>query len=413
MAAHSYWRLAVFAPTTSLISIDELEFYDSSGTSLLSTGGTASASSTQSANLPGNAFDSSGTTAWRSGVFPTADAPQWLAFHFTTPVDVAAIRTQIGSASTTIEAPTDFVIQRSDDGIAWVAASSEFASVPWNNGLPTFGGQFVWSFATTPPPAGYYANWRILIHNTQAGASNGGPIVAELAFRETLGGPTATTTLPQYAFWSDQRAGDYAGARVFDGDVTRRWVSDTLQGNWIGYNFPAPKFIAELAITAGATGLFGSAHEYERAPTVFDVQGSNDGITWVTVKSLTAQPWTGGNQTQVFAVQDAASSLLFFARGNIDYDQVKVKARTGPGPKFAMYAGTGKPTAGAAAIWDEDGNLANVDISGTGTNTTGSSTGTGGTGSGSSFTVNSSPTVSVNGTPVSFNDTTTVNGVPV
>jgi hypothetical protein len=430
MAAHRYWRIAIWetipGPDGQLAFINELEMYDSGGSSLIS-GGTASASSqggfggAPGVFLPSYAFDSNFGTAWWASVVPTQDAPQWLQYTFATPVDVASIRMSVGSAGITAYSPTQFIIQYSDDGLAWVPASALFVGVLWRQ-IPSgraFGSQFVWTFATAPPAAGYYGNWRILVHDTQDHGASGGPALSDLAWRAVAGEPKITTEIPQYAFWSDQRAGAYDGSNAYDSDANSDWLSDALVGNWLGYNFPSPVFIAEIAITASNSTLTGAggALRYERAPTVFDVQGSNDGgITWGTIASITTQPWTEIGQSQTFTVQTSGSGLLFFARGNIDYDQAKVKARTGPGPEFAMYAFRGRPLPGSA-FFDGDGNLQSTGGNAAPDGTTtggGGGGGTGGGGTGGTTTSTHTELLSDSGGPITTasGDYIYVTGVP-
>ena len=80
-------------------------------------------------------------------------------------------------------------------------------------------------------------------------------------------------------------ADEYDAWRAFDDDATRtRWVSEAWSKSpvWIGYEWKdGPRRITSYALTLGDLA--------SRSPRDFELQGSNDGETWVTVDERTGE----------------------------------------------------------------------------------------------------------------------------
>jgi len=87
-------------------------------------------------------------------------------------------------------------------------------------------------------------------------------------------------------------------ANAFDNNTSTlavRVATSDLDDLWIGYDFTAPVTVQEVRITAEAT-------DFNRTPTAFFVQVSDDNVTWQTVcLHVTSTAWTTG-QVRAFAV---------------------------------------------------------------------------------------------------------------
>lgn len=124
MAAHLYWRVqinAVGGPSAVYVALPEIQMRDAIGGAQKCTGGTASASTTQSTNTPANAVDGNLSSIWRANAAPV----QWWQYQFPVAVDIVEIAISTGTGPTGYqEAPTNFDLQWSDDGTSWTTAAS-------------------------------------------------------------------------------------------------------------------------------------------------------------------------------------------------------------------------------------------------------------------------------------------------
>jgi hypothetical protein len=115
---------------------------------------------------------------------------------------------------------------------------------------------------TTPVVTGTMANyWRV------AWMKKGTTYYAGLAELDLGGNPATGGT----AISGDNANKDVA----FDGNPATAWATgfSTRPMEWIGYNFPEPVSVGYITVTASVVNYFALA---------FDVQYSNDGITWET-----------------------------------------------------------------------------------------------------------------------------------
>lgn len=281
--AHLYWRLLIQGNAGgAAVSIEELQMFDASGTSLC-TGGTASASSTFSPTYAASmAFDANFTTFWNNNsIVPTVGSPEWLQYQFASAVDVASFRI-VCRENTPTQAPKNFILQYSDTGSAWTSATSAF-NPTWVT--PT---QVSCSCPVATPGPNSYLMWRLYIRISQAGGS---PSCAELALRTVAGGSTQTTSTPQYAQASTYYSSyaTYGPASAFDGNTSSIWAGVGTPSDWIGYTFPTAQALIELTYTARNDGYFA------QAPDSALIQGSNDGgATWTTVAKWLPDTWTIG-----------------------------------------------------------------------------------------------------------------------
>jgi len=132
-----------------------------------------------------------------------------------------------------------------------------------------------------PPPGDAYQYYRLHVLVAATGAR---VYLAEMELRATVGGPTITTGGTPSA--SSSLSGQPASL-AFDADAFTNWISNTAQTpstqQWLQYALPSAAGIAQYALqAAGITA---------RVPTVFVLQGSNDGITWTPLDAREESEW--------------------------------------------------------------------------------------------------------------------------
>ena len=143
-----------------------------------------------------------------------------------------------------------------------------------------------------------YKFWRILIKE------NGGTTftaIAELRFLNN----GSIVSVGGTAFTDSVYNSSFGASRAFDSDPATNWLSESGNGFpiGIGYEFPSPTEITDLEIVSVNTAT--------RAPTLFEVQYSRDGISWLTTPDgeISSAGWTGG-ETRSFAVATPAVTLI-------------------------------------------------------------------------------------------------------
>lgn len=133
IAGHKYWRVLITKSRSSVTyfaMLAELEFRDVSGGVNLASGGVSTASSSLSGYAPGMAFDTDPLSHWLSAA--DATLPQWIAYEFTSSVQISEVMLQAGDTAARAErAPQDFTIEFSDDGVTWTKKASFVAEPAW------------------------------------------------------------------------------------------------------------------------------------------------------------------------------------------------------------------------------------------------------------------------------------------
>jgi hypothetical protein len=69
---------------------------------------------------------------------------------------------------------------------------------------------------------------------------------------------------------------------------------------WVTFYWSTPQYIAQISMTANG-GDAGGYLQCERMPRDFDIQGSNNNVDWITLRSYTGVTFTD-NETKTFAV---------------------------------------------------------------------------------------------------------------
>jgi hypothetical protein len=84
-------------------------------------------------------------------------------------------------------------------------------------------------------------------------------------------------------------------AQAFDNDGLTKWFVRANTMPWIAYQFAGG---ATHVVTSYAVA---SANDFaERDPSAWQLQGSNDGTTWTTLDTRTAQTFAGRFQMNVY-----------------------------------------------------------------------------------------------------------------
>jgi hypothetical protein len=332
---HEYWRFLMYGVSTgvcSCVGLAELEFYDAAGT-YLSTGGTATASSTGGGFGPvGNLFNHNFGDDWGTSA-PTLLAPAWVQYHFTGPVDVSTVRFNL---QTFDAAPTPVQVQYSDNGTLWT--NSTGIITPY--GYDQFHSLRGWSISVGSIPGGYFSNWRLRAVAARAGGSFPSEMT-EVAFHGVAGGASLTSPSDPSVFFLSNNTD--TALNVFDQNLGTMDTTAFVSAGFYGYTFSHPTAVVEAAIINPFNGDW-----VNYSPVQVAVEGSNDaGANWTTSLTCTLT-WTGSTQTQLCGAPQQ--------RGWIAYDQIRPADRSNFSSHIFQMAGSGGlVTTGNPTVYDGNG----------------------------------------------------------
>jgi hypothetical protein len=176
------------------------------------------------------------------------------------------------------------------------------AAVDSSDGQTTTSAQSVTVSGSSEISAQY---WRIYIT-----ANNGDPsytTVAELQLRGAVSGPNLCTPALAVANASaSSAAGSNTADKAFDGNTTTRWTDgNTLLPAWLCWNFGTPTVVAEIALMGQYTGSDQGLYP----PKAFQIQHSDDNVTWTTYGSFTDQTGWGAGEIRVYEVGGSMAVL--------------------------------------------------------------------------------------------------------
>jgi hypothetical protein len=146
MAAHRYWRINIPAvQSTGYAALAEVQFRTTAGVPLLFSGGTASASSFDSAPYVASmAADNNTATFWASG----NPVPQWWGYDYGAGNALAIVEiTILPRSDYPTQGPASFTPQWSDDGTNWTSMA-QLTGGPWDAGV-------VQTFAVSAAPPAF------------------------------------------------------------------------------------------------------------------------------------------------------------------------------------------------------------------------------------------------------------------
>jgi hypothetical protein len=136
-----------------------------------------------------------------------------------------------------------------------------------------------------------YRYWRL---ECSANPSSGYFSFAELALRSTVGGSNFASSANTSS--SSQFVGQYPRSAAFDGSRGTFWLSDlSPTPHWFQCDAGSPVPLAEIAIGTRTDGFFAST-----LPPSILVRGSNDGVTFVLVHTITQATWAPNSQFRFF-----------------------------------------------------------------------------------------------------------------
>lgn len=232
------------------------------------------------------AFDRSLASMWISEVFET---PAWIAYDFGAPrvIDQYTITNTNGPALTS-RAPKEFELQGSNDGKTWATVDRRGNQTGWVSGAPR-------SFRVEKP--GSYARYRLYVIDDND-IRDGVVVISigDLKFESCICKqepfdlvPTLTGDTPAVST-SGVFSRTYRAWQAFDRSLSTMWISEVFETPaWIGFEFGTGRTVTEYALT-NTNGTLTS-----RAPKDFELQGSNEGVLWVTVDRRANQTdWTSG-----------------------------------------------------------------------------------------------------------------------
>lgn len=136
-----------------------------------------------------------------------------------------------------------------------------------------------------------HSYWRLYSTNVQGGGGAFGLVTLEM--HATVGGAdlcTGGTAL------SDSNFAGVVAAYAFDANTATTWTSLDVPGpHWVGYHFATTVDVVEIRIVSRSDYLLANT-------TTFEVQWSNDGITWSAQFGEVLVPnWTAG-EARVYAM---------------------------------------------------------------------------------------------------------------
>jgi len=327
--SHLYWRLHITGVLTNgVVGTDtpvvaEWKLYDSSGTQIPTTTGTASASSTFPGQPAANAFDGNASTFWNANNDATSASPEWLAYQFLSAVAVDHFSITTRNDSLYHQGPAYFSLQSSDDGTTWTDAFTYEAAA-----FEAMSAGATITFYTTG------IVYRLNVTSTQAGT--GHVSIANVVFKDGSGNTISTATGTPLASGSYSGGGDPANA--FAGTCASMWRSAldlaTVTPQWLGFQFPTGVTVGSFSFESPSTGP-GSVGE---TPINFSLQSSTDGANFTTIQSFTAAAWTTGCQLQTFNAPGGgggSASIVLNPNQGLDGSNYVV-AVTGIGTHFAQ-----------------------------------------------------------------------------
>jgi F5/8 type C domain-containing protein len=188
---------------------------------------------------------------------------------------------------------------------------------------------------TTSGPSGYLPSilphklWRLNITSNH-GPSQVSVMLAEIQFRTNPG--VYQLVGPGLAF-ANSTLDANVPARAFDNDPNSFWHTAGVIPGIIGYNYTTPISVQEVTIRArNGNGLAGS-------PKAFDVQWSEDGVTWTTEWSIADAGFTAEGQLLTFTSPIVSE--------NVNYYPVLLNALND------VDTASTPPTDGQALAWDD------------------------------------------------------------
>jgi hypothetical protein len=143
---------------------------------------------------------------------------------------------------------------------------------------------------------GGHAYWRIYITAVQGGT---GPncSIGEMEFRATPGGADQASggTAIANGFFDP-----YTPASAFDNSNFTRWASPGGQPSWLGYQFPSPVVVEQVAVRAPDIDNYASSQMIKD----FEFQWSDDGSSWTTAATYSGESTLAALEQRLYSVPE-------------------------------------------------------------------------------------------------------------
>lgn len=261
---HRYWRILCLT-NTGAYAFDEIEMATTVGGANECTGGTATASSSNTSRGPDRAFNGAtgGTSFWMT----SSAGEQWIQYDFGVGNAKAIKEIRLFPNSTSSNKVTSFSVQYSDDGVVFTTEAT-YEQPVWNNGV----------FEAFPRRA-YETGFRyqrVLVTAVTGGAAR--VEIRSLEFAEEVGGPTVCV-----GGFPTASSSIRAASNAFTVDLVTSihfWSSSGNAPQWLMYDFGMDGHpeVVEARMSCDTSD--------SNQPTDFQFQRSNDGVTWETWKTV-------------------------------------------------------------------------------------------------------------------------------
>ena len=140
--------------------------------------------------------------------------------------------------------------------------------------------------------ANAHSYWRV---NISAAQSSTYASLAILEFRATVGGADQCSGGTPIA---DSSYPGLPKANAFDGNTATVWASVSGMPHYIGYHFPSPVSVGQVAITSTDAAYAGAAEDLRS----FTIESSDDGLAWNVEKTPSMQAGWSRSETRTFTV---------------------------------------------------------------------------------------------------------------
>lgn len=160
-------------------------------------------------------------------------------------------------------------------------------------------------FASAPPPPTGHRYWGVYITASDGGSFKG---MTELQLRGTVGGadmtdPTQAFT-GNFAFSTDNINGSNSQEKAFDDNTSSGWLSGSNGlPKRIWWDFAGNGSLPGTTADVAQISIAGSWNDPPSSPKDFEIQWSDDAVSWTTVKTVTGETgWTGASDVRVFTI---------------------------------------------------------------------------------------------------------------
>lgn len=237
---------------------------------------------------PWKAFDSLANTTWRS---KNGDPlPQWLTYEFTSPIIISAYKVTVGS--TFSYTPKSWTFEGSNDGSNWTILDTRSNITNWTSS------KLFELFNFTNMTA--YKAYRINITENNGGTftdiyelemyelifDNKFLILTESGEGYSLAFANEDVSIVPFMTYDNTPFGNVTvskvsgtnyGWKAFDGILTGNgWISDAITNQWLAYKSTQKKRVSKYALICN----YGVN---DASPRNWELQGSNDELTWITL----------------------------------------------------------------------------------------------------------------------------------